>query len=603
MAVAKPFRYAALATLVILAFGGWLYLYFKARAVDLRAANGVMAGLRELKEADRRWNDWLIGTYLAPGPAESRRRSTVEPTKLARIHATLAVQVFSLDNPLPPAALRSLKEAFDGKAVAVAAFGAANAAQREAGTAYLSANDAFQATARESTAGAGPAVARDAERMHEAVLLVVAKPEPAAATVADRAIAQLSAAEVPPLTRIELDRLTAAARRAVETRLAEDRRFREAFFASTGPRVDAALRDFERGFGAALDEAERFRIYLLVYSGLLLLIAFWLTWRLTDTYRAIGKLNRKLSEANELLEQRVKERTRDLRQALEDLKEQEALLIQSEKMSSLGQMVAGVAHEVNTPLAYVRSSLESVRGRMPKVAVALAEVEQLVRLLESDETDEGELARRFATVSVALAEVRGRGSLSDLDSAVKDGLYGVGQIGELITNLRNFARLDRSKIAEFDLNEGLAAALAIARSVLKGRSVKQDLGRIAKVACAPSQINQVFLNLLTNAAQATPEGGEIRVRTYQIDSAHVAVEVADNGYGIPQEALPKIFDPFYTTKEVGNKGTGLGLAIAYKIVASHGGRIEVESKVGLGTHFTVTLPLTAVAMSPEVVAA
>ena len=365
-AVAKPFRYAALATVVLLAFGAWFYLYFKARAVDLRTANGVIAGLRELKEVDARWNDWLIGTRLAADPAEPRRRSTVEPTKLARIHATLAVQVFSLGNPLPPATLRSLKEAFDGKVVAVAAYGEANAVQRAAAAGYLRATVAFEATARESAFGLAPAVARDAERMHEAVLLVIAEPGPAAATAADRAIVQLSAAEVPPLARVELDRLTAAARQAVETRLAEDRRFRDAFFASTGPRVDAALREFERGFGEALDEAERFRMYLLVYSGLLLLIALWLTWRLTDTYRAIGKLNRKLSEANELLEHRVKERTRELRQALENLKEQETLLIQSEKMSSLGQMVAGVAHEVNTPLAYVRSSLESVSGRMPQ---------------------------------------------------------------------------------------------------------------------------------------------------------------------------------------------------------------------------------------------
>ena len=112
----------------------------------------------------------------------------------------------------------------------------------------------------------------------------------------------------------------------------------------------------------------------------------------------------------------------------------------------------------------------------------------------------------------------------------------------------------------------------------------------------------MFLNLLTNAAQATPDGGEIRVRTYQPDPEHVAVEVADNGHGIPPEVLPKIFDPFYTTKEAG-KGTGLGLAIAYKIVASHGGRIEVQSQVGVGTRFTVTLPVTAVAAPAEVIAA
>ena len=180
---------------------------------------------------------------------------------------------------------------------------------------------------------------------------------------------------------------------------------------------------------------------------------------------------------------------------------------------------------------------------------------------------------------------------------MKDGLYGIGQIAELVTNLKNFARLDRSKIAEFDLNEGIASALTIAKNQLKKRTVRQVLGQIPRVPCAPSQMNQVFLNLLTNAAQATPEeGGVITVRTFQPDPGRVAIEIADNGHGIPEDVLPKIFDPFFTTKEVG-KGTGLGLSITYKIVESHGGRIDVASKVGTGTKFTVTLPVKPVVVA------
>jgi signal transduction histidine kinase len=276
---------------------------------------------------------------------------------------------------------------------------------------------------------------------------------------------------------------------------------------------------------------------------------------------------------------------------MEQLKEQEALLIQSEKMSSLGQMVAGVAHEVNTPLSYVKSSLEAVAGGMPKVDEALAQAERLVALLRNEQASEADLARQFGTVNAALADVRRSGRLTELGSLVKDGLYGIGQIGELVTNLRNFARLDRSKVAEFDLNEGVAAALSIAKNQLKKRSVQKQLGTIPKVSCSPSQINQVLLNLLTNAAQATlEEGGVIGVRTWQPDPQHVAVAVTDNGHGIPPEVLPKIFDPFFTTKEVG-KGTGLGLSISYKIVESHGGRIDVVSKVGVGTRFVVLLPV------------
>jgi signal transduction histidine kinase len=231
---------------------------------------------------------------------------------------------------------------------------------------------------------------------------------------------------------------------------------------------------------------------------------------------------------------------------------------------------------------------------MPRVATALGEAEKLIAMLQSDQTDDAALSRQFAVASQALNEAHSGGAFPDLDRLVQDGLYGIGQISELVNNLRNFARLDRSKMAEFDLNEGLAAALSIAKHQLKKRTVNKALGAIPKVACAPSQINQVFLNLLTNAAQATPEeGGVITVRTFQPDREHVAVEVADNGHGIAAEVLPKIFDPFFTTKEVG-KGTGLGLSISYKIVESHGGRITVDSKVGVGTRFRVTLPVKPV---------
>ena len=250
----------------------------------------------------------------------------------------------------------------------------------------------------------------------------------------------------------------------------------------------------------------------------------------------------------------------------------------------------------------MKSSLEAVAGGMPKAGEALAQAERLVRLLESEQADEAQLAKQFTAVNGALAELRGGGRLAELDTLVKDGLYGIAQISELVNNLRNFARLDRSKVAEFDLNEGVQSALTIARNHVKKRTVKQELGRITKVSCAPSQINQVFLNLITNAAQATPEeGGVIGVRTWQVNPGMVAVEISDNGHGIPADVLPKIFDPFFTTKEVG-KGTGLGLSICYKIVEGHGGRIDVQSKPGAGTRFTVTLPVKPVATMNETAA-
>jgi len=165
-------------------------------------------------------------------------------------------------------------------------------------------------------------------------------------------------------------------------------------------------------------------------------------------------------------------------------------------------------------------------------------------------------------------------------------------MSEIVANLKSFSRLDRSKVARFNLNEGLESTLRLARHDLKHHAVKKTFGDIPLITCAPSQINQVFLNLINNAAQAIESGqGVIQLTTRRHDAEHVAVEVQDNGKGIPPEILPKIFDPFFTTKEVG-KGTGLGLSIVYKIVEQHGGSVKVDSKVGVGTRFTVVLPLT-----------
>jgi two-component system, NtrC family, sensor kinase len=273
------------------------------------------------------------------------------------------------------------------------------------------------------------------------------------------------------------------------------------------------------------------------------------------------------------------------------LKQSEAMLIQSEKMSSLGQMVAGVAHEVNTPLAYVKSSLDAVDTRLPEIADMAAETERLLGMLEGSDADEETLAAQFAKVTGLVSGIKSHDALGELRSLVGDGRHGIQRISEIVTSLRDFSRLDRSKIAEFDVNEGIESTLVIGRNVLKGKHVRKELGRLPRIECMPSQLNQVFLNLVTNAAQATPEqGGEIVVRTRVEDPGHVAVDVIDNGHGIAPEIRKKIFDPFFTTKEVG-KGTGLGLSICYKIVESHGGRIDVQSDVGKGTRFTVVLPV------------
>jgi signal transduction histidine kinase len=212
------------------------------------------------------------------------------------------------------------------------------------------------------------------------------------------------------------------------------------------------------------------------------------------------------------------------------------------------------------------------------------------------DADPEQLSTQFALVSQQLAKLKQQGVLEELSTLVKDGIYGTGQMAEIVGNLKDFSRLDRSKVTSFNLNDGLDSTLLLAKHLLKSVVVDKQFGQIPAVTCSPSQVNQVFLNLITNAAQAlegTPGTpgvlGKITLTTRATDDG-VTVEVADNGKGIPPEVLPKIFDPFFSTKEIG-KGTGLGLSISYKIVQQHGGRIDVESVPGTGTRFSVTLPL------------
>jgi two-component system, NtrC family, sensor kinase len=266
-------------------------------------------------------------------------------------------------------------------------------------------------------------------------------------------------------------------------------------------------------------------------------------------------------------------------------------LIQNEKMSSLGQMVSGVAHEINTPLAYVKGNLEIVGSRLKNIR----HIEQLctstVRLLSAQSAAAGDVQTRLRSLFGVARDVANAKVSEEFADLVQDAIHGVSQISELVVNLKNFSRLDRSAEVGFNLHEGIDSTLLIARHLLKGRiEVRKNYGDIPSILCSPSQINQVVLNLVTNAAQAIAENGTITISTARHDQRTVRIDVADTGTGIAAEILPKIFDPFFTTKEIGS-GTGLGLSIAHKIVKQHGGRIEVRSEVGRGSCFTILLPL------------
>ncbi|HXF65513.1 MAG TPA: ATP-binding protein, partial [Burkholderiales bacterium] len=516
-----------------------------------------------------------------------------------RVRRELAAAAQAAASPALERGLPGLLAAFEQKAELVAKFRQANSAAQQALARVLAADVEIAALVRGSWQDF-----HDRERLvatESAVAQIIAESQkyyfapgeaPRKSVEALAADLRAAAAHLPPALREGVNRLDASVQQLLGAKPVEQELYTKLAFLTAGPRVDSLTGAYSREIEEQLAEIERYRAYLVAYSGALLVLLGYLATRLIASYRLLNAANLALRDANEGLERRVAERTHELSEALRQLKESEAQLIQSEKMSSLGQMVAGVAHEINTPLAYVKNSLGSVTEKLPELTRLIAETEQLLELLRSGAADPQRLAQQFGLTEQLVAQFREHQMLDELHTLVKDGLYGIEQIAELVVNLKNFSRLDRSKVGSFNVNEGLEATLAIARHELKRHTVKKQLGEIPPITCSPSQINQVFLNLVNNAAQAIEKPpGVITVTTRREGPAHIAVSVEDNGKGIPPEVLPRIFDPFFTTKDVG-KGTGLGLSIAYKIVEQHGGRITVDSTPGVGTRFTVVLPLT-----------
>jgi signal transduction histidine kinase len=212
-----------------------------------------------------------------------------------------------------------------------------------------------------------------------------------------------------------------------------------------------------------------------------------------------------------------------------------------------------------------------------------------------DFPDRAEYQARFVhalkDVKLMLRDEDLEASLTEAEDLARDSIAGLGELTEMAQSLKDFSRLDRAPVASFDVNAGLDKTLLIAKNVVKHKAtVRKFYGEVPEIQCSPSQINQVFLNIITNAAQAIETQGEIVITTKLHDPRHVAIRISDTGCGIPEENLSKIRDPFFTTKEVGT-GTGLGLSIVDEIIRSHHGELLVESQVGKGSTFTVVLPI------------
>jgi signal transduction histidine kinase len=590
----------------LLAVGILAFLYVKSESGELRRQTQVGTHLRQLREIDAGWSRDLAAARNDPFAAEAPPRPGGQ--RLPEVLDALQMETAALRDATLEEGFASLRQSFLEKQGMMERFAQEAERLRTGVHAFLLQLGAVRQAVGEAAAADprlrlgeldGRLVSLNGEILRWYVQTTPALRDAIRSTAG---ALQQQADGLPETLRAPVAALATSAGPLLESEAALGRLVQEIDRLPAGPRVVSMTSAYERAFQAMADEKEQYRVYLVFYSAALLVFLGYVLSQLGRSYVKLNQANEALRASNENLEQRVAERTRELSQALKHLKESELLLVQTEKMSSLGQMVAGIAHEINTPLAYVKSSLSTLQERLPAMQGVVQECLRLIQMVERGDASDDALTAQFNRVTTLAGEFHAEEGTAELQTINTDALHGIEQISEIILNLKNFSRLDRSKVSRFDLNEGLESTLVIARNLVKHKTIKRELGQIPLIECSPSQINQVFLNLITNAAQATRDdhSGEIALRSSVTPDGYVRVDVSDNGHGIPDSVLPKIFDPFFTTKDVG-KGTGLGLSIAYKIVQQHGGRIEVRSKVGQGTTFSVLLPVKAA--QPQALAA
>ena len=271
-----------------------------------------------------------------------------------------------------------------------------------------------------------------------------------------------------------------------------------------------------------------------------------------------------------------------LNEALAALKRSQAKVLHQEKMASIGQLAAGVAHEINNPIGFINSNLSTLGKYLSRLSGFLAVQSECIAAGAPPEQAES-VRRQQASLKIDYI-------VKDLEDLVRESLEGAERVRSIVADLKSFSRVDESEFKQADLNECLRSTINIVWNEIKYKAtLKKELGEIPRTRCYPQQMNQVFMNLLVNAGHAIEQQGVITVRSWEEDG-YVCVSVADTGEGIPEANLSRIFEPFFTTKEVG-KGTGLGLSITYDIVKKHNGEITVRSEPGKGTVFTVRIPV------------
>ena len=282
-------------------------------------------------------------------------------------------------------------------------------------------------------------------------------------------------------------------------------------------------------------------------------------------------------------EENIKKKNEDLQTACNDLKNTQSQLLQSEKMASIGQLAAGVAHEINNPIGFISSNLNVLSGFGYDIKKIIEKYEELRRSNNQEKT--------WQELDNLIQEIDLNFLLNDFENIIRESQEGTERVKKIVKDLKDFSHIDEAELKYADINKGLESTLNIVWNEIKYKAeVIKEYGELPEILCHPMQLNQVFMNILVNAVQAIEKKGKIKIVSRDLKNNTIEIRISDTGIGISKENLGKIFDPFFTTKEVG-QGTGLGLSMAYGIIQNHGGSIEVESQIGQGTTFIVKLPV------------
>jgi len=314
-----------------------------------------------------------------------------------------------------------------------------------------------------------------------------------------------------------------------------------------------------------------------------------------DVVRALQENERIIREQNEMLEAKVYKRTFQLKQTndelittLDDLKQTQSQLVEAEKMASLGQLTAGIAHEINNPINFVTSNINPLKRDIDIIFGALTVIEN-VGLSDSSRADKQKQIQDYKE------ELDFDYLTTEIGHLIKGINEGANRTAEIVKGLRVFSRLDEDDLKRADINEGLESTMIIANNLLNKIKVIKDYGDLPLIECYPGKLNQVFLNIISNAAYAVQKrfredgGGEIMIVTTH-DDENVFIKVKDNGTGMDAQTQKKVFEPFFTTKDVG-EGTGLGMSIAYNTIKKHNGHVFINSTLGEGSEFILQIPI------------